>query len=96
MRDMAELDEGAIAAIVAHMNDDHADSVADYARHYGAMDQVDSAHLIGLDADAMRIEAFAGGARSVIVVDFDHPLRDAADARDTLIAMAREASGRRG
>ena len=93
---MSDLDEAAIGTIVTHMNDDHADSVADYARHYGDMEQVDSATLIGFDADAMRIAAYAGGAKSVIVIDFDHSLRDAGDARDTLIAMAREAATSRG
>lgn len=89
---MADLDATAIAAILQHMNDDHADSVVAYARHFGEMTDVDSATLVGLDADCMRIVAFAGTEKSALVVDFDHPLRDAEDARDTLIAMARRAA----
>ena len=90
---MADLDPTAIAAILQHMNDDHADSVAAYARHFGDMPAVDSATLVGLDADCMRIVAYAGAEKSALVIDFDHELRDADDARDTLIAMAQAAAG---
>ncbi len=92
---MGELSEEAIAGIVAHMNADHAESVCDYARHYGELDVVDAATLRTLDADAMTIVAFSGGAKHVLSVDFDHTLRDTVDARETLVAMAR-ASARRG
>ncbi len=86
---MAELTKESIAAIVAHMNDDHADSVADYARHYGELAAVDSATLRGFDLDGMSIVAMSDGTKHVLSVDFDHTLRDTDDARATLIAMAR-------
>jgi len=86
---MAELNEESIAAIVAHMNADHGDSVLDYARHYGELDAVDAAELRGFDEEGMTVVAFAGGEKHVLSVGFDHNLADTDDARDTLIAMAR-------
>ena len=86
---MADLDEAAVAAIVAHMNDDHADAVAAYVRHYGNLPEVDSATLLSIDSKAMRIAATTGNSTRTETVDFDHDLRDSNDARDTLIAMAR-------
>jgi putative heme iron utilization protein len=68
-----------IAAMIAHMNDDHADAVLGYVHHYAGLPAAQVATLVSLDANGM--------------LAFDHTLRDSADARDTLIAMAR-AEGR--
>lgn len=84
------LDSSAVAAIVAHMNDDHADAVLGYVRRFHAATAADSAELVTLDEHAMLIRVTAAGAQSEVRIAFDHPLADAGDARDTLIAMARE------
>lgn len=91
---MAELTEESIAAIVAHMNEDHAESVIDYARHYGDLEVVDSATLRSFDDEGMTIVALSNGEKQVLSVDFDHTLTDTDDARDTLIAMARKSAKR--
>lgn len=89
---MAELTEESIAAIVAHMNEDHGDAVIDYARHFGELEAVDAAELRSFDEEGMTLVAFAGGEKHVLSIGFDHDLEDTDDARDTLIAMARTAA----
>ena len=74
------------------MNDDHADSVALYAKVFGKCERVASARLRAFDANGMDLDVETGeGERSARIL-FDHAVRDADDARVTLIAMAREAA----
>jgi putative heme iron utilization protein len=85
------LSSDAAAAICKHMNEDHADAVAAYARTFGKVERVESAELISFDARAMQLGVESGGGRIVTRIPFDHVLADKDDARETLIAMAREA-----
>jgi putative heme iron utilization protein len=78
-----------IAAMIAHMNDDHADSVLGYVHRFAALPEATAATLVSLDANGMLVHAMVDGAPQPVAIAFDHTLRDAADARDTLIAMAR-------
>jgi putative heme iron utilization protein len=83
------LDAQTIAMICDHMNDDHADAVAGYARTFGGCPDARTARLVTFDASGMDIAVdSATGPRSVRIA-FDHELRDGDDARDTLIAMAK-------
>jgi len=91
MANDAKLPPEQIAAMIAHMNDDHADSVLGYVHRFGALPAATSARLVGLETTHMLIEATIDGSAESVRIPFDHPLRDAADARDTLIAMARPA-----
>jgi len=79
----------AVAAMIAHMNDDHADSVLGYVHHYAQLPAAESATLVSMDANGMLVHAIVDGAVQPVAIAFDHTLQDAADARDTLIAMAR-------
>jgi putative heme iron utilization protein len=72
------------------MNDDHADSIVAYAHHYANATTVTQATMISLDATGMDLAT--NGPTPTLRITFDHELQDANDARDTLIAMAREAS----
>ncbi len=75
--------------ICEHMNDDHADAVSAYARTFGNIADVQSARLLSLDALGMDIDVDSAAGRATVRVAFDHEIRDADDARDTLIAMAK-------
>jgi putative heme iron utilization protein len=86
------LDAEQAAAICAHMNDDHADAVAGYARTYGSIADVVAAEMVSLDSAAMELAVTTTGERIVTRIAFDHLLRDTDDARTTLIAMARGAT----
>ncbi len=82
----------AAQAICRHMNEDHADALAAYARTFGQVANVKSAEMISIDGHAMELGVDTGDERVVARIAFDHVLADAGDARDTLIRMAREAS----
>lgn len=78
-------------AICRHMNDDHSDAVAAYARVYGQVAGVQSATMTSMTGSAMELAVETAAGPVVARIAFDHVLADGADARDTLIAMARHA-----
>ena len=78
-----------MTSMVAHMNDDHADSVLFYVHRFAALPAARSARLIAIEPEHMSIEATFEGDVRTVEVPFDHVLLDAGDARNTLIAMAR-------
>lgn len=86
----APLPAEAVAAMIAHMNDDHADAVLGYVRRFGALRDAEAATLVAIEPTRMLIHATASGIVQPVEIAFDHTLRDAGDARDTLIAMAKD------
>ena len=70
------------------MNDDHADSVAHYARAFGGCTGVRSARIAALDPDGMELDVDADERLATVRIAFDHALQDVGDARRTLVAMA--------
>jgi putative heme iron utilization protein len=89
MANDAALPPEQIAAMITHMNDDDADSVLGYVHHFAKLPAATAATLVSLDANGMLVHATIDGALQPVPIAFDHTLVDAADARDTLIAMAR-------
>jgi putative heme iron utilization protein len=83
------LDVPTIRMMCDHMNDDHADAVAGYARRFGNHPDARTARLVSFDANGMDIEVDSAGGPLPVRIAFDHELRDGDDARDTLIAMAK-------
>jgi putative heme iron utilization protein len=71
--------------ICKHMNDDHAEAVLAYARHYGGVAEASTARMVAIEPAAMRLEV---DGRPVSVC-FDHSLLDSEDAHRTLVAMLR-------
>lgn len=71
--------------ICKHMNDDHAEAVLAYARHYGGLSAAEQASLVAVRTQAMELEV--DGAK--VTVPFDHSLSDSEDAHRTLVAMLR-------
>ncbi|WP_216905002.1 DUF2470 domain-containing protein [Synechococcus sp. CCY 9618] len=76
--------------ICKHMNDDHAEAVLAYARHYGGLSGAREARMIAVAPQAMRLEV--DGA--LVEVPFDHTLSDSEDAHRTLVAMLRSLPGK--
>lgn len=72
---------------VEHMNDDHADAVANYATYFGKAKAESNWVMTGIDADGFDL---AAGDR-VLRIFFPTPLGDAPDMHKTLVAMAIEA-----
>ncbi|GAB4370610.1 MAG: DUF2470 domain-containing protein [Elainellaceae cyanobacterium] len=77
--------------ICAHMNDDHADAVALYARVFGHEPAVTSAEMLSIDPQGMDLKVQVNGSEKPVRVKFDHELQDSEDAHQTLIAMVKQA-----
>ena len=73
------------ARICTHMNDDHTDAVAAYAKHYGGVVSPQKAKMLSISADSMVLEVDGATVR----IPFDHKLTDSEDAHRTLVAMLR-------
>lgn len=71
---------------VDHMNDDHLDAIANYARHFAKADG-GGWIITGIDVDGVDIAAGDESRR----VFFPSPLRDAQEMRMALVEMAKEA-----
>ncbi len=77
--------------ICKHMNEDHADAVALYAKAFGGVADATAAQLLAIDSQGMDLTAQANGEAVPIRITFDHVLADAEDAHQTLIAMVKQA-----
>ena len=71
--------------ICKHMNDDHAEAVVAYARHYGGIATAEQARMLAITTEAMQLEVDGQS----VSVPFDHSLSDSEDAHRTLVAMLR-------
>ena len=77
--------------ICKHMNEDHSDAIALYAKVYGDKPQTETATMESIDPKGMNISAKVAGESVPVRVEFDHSLKDAEDAHHTLVAMIKQA-----
>jgi putative heme iron utilization protein len=77
--------------ICKHMNDDHADAVLLYAKAFAGTPEATAARMLRIDAEGMDLDVQKNGVSASARVSFDHELKDAEDAHQTLIAMVRQA-----
>jgi len=77
--------------ICKHMNEDHREAIALYARVYGNALQAETATMNSIDPQGMNILAQIGEEEVPVRVEFDHTLKDAEDAHHTLVAMIKQA-----
>lgn len=80
-----------VRGMIEHMNDDHADSVLAYVRHFGGLPQATAAELLEVRPDAMRITAVTPEGTSAVEITFDHRLTDNHDAHMTLVKLSKQA-----
>jgi putative heme iron utilization protein len=80
--------------ICKHMNEDHADALALYARVFGQVEGVTRARMQAIDSEGMDLQVEVDGAVQTLRIPFDHPLKDSEDAHHTLIAMLKQARAR--
>lgn len=78
--------EGAEQSAIDHMNSDHRDAIALYARHFAKAGEGDFS-IAGIDAEGLDLTA----GDKVCRVFFPQPLAAIAALRPMLVAMAREA-----
>lgn len=92
---MSGFDADAVAGILEHMNDDHADAVLLYAQIFGGRDDALAARMVAIRPEDMTLAIRTRSGEEEISVAFDHALTDSEDAHHTLVAMVREARSRR-
>lgn len=78
--------------IVGHMNEDHADAVLGYVRHFGGIADASAARLDDLDQAGMSIAVTLPGGEQVVRVAYPKPLDTPADAHHVLVEMAMTAA----
>lgn len=80
-----------VARIMGHMNDDHADSLLDYARHLAGVPGATAAQMSHVDAAGFGVMADTPEGPRQLRLSFDAPIADAKDARVALVGMAKRA-----
>lgn len=77
--------------ICQHMNEDHSEAIALYAKVYGDAPQTETATMDSIDPQGMNLSAQIAGQTVPVRVEFEHTLKDAEDAHHTLVAMLKQA-----
>jgi len=80
-----------VRRMVDHMNEDHADSVLAYARHFGRQVDATAARLLDLSPTEMRLSAETPAGGKQLRIPFDHRLESGHDAHMTLVKMSKQA-----
>lgn len=79
------------ARICSHMNEDHADAVALYAKAFGGTANALAAQMLKIDPQGMDLLVQTEQETLPVRVTFDHELQDSEDAHHTLIEMVKQA-----
>jgi len=76
-----------VKRLCGHMNEGHLDAVQYYVQYYGKRPAPDSCKMVAFDEEWMDIDCIFDGRSETVRIKFDHKLKDADDARMTLIDM---------
>lgn len=77
--------------ILEHMNEDHADAVLRYAKHYAGRKEATAGRLVDIDRDGIDIAIQTPAGEASVRVAFAQPLEKADDAHVVLVTMAKTA-----
>ena len=77
--------------ICKHMNEDHGEAIALYAKVFGNSPETETAQMVSIDPEGMNLKAQVKGESIPIRITFDHTLVDSEDAHQTLISMVKQA-----
>ncbi|MEC4983237.1 MAG: DUF2470 domain-containing protein [Oscillatoria sp. PMC 1068.18] len=77
--------------ICKHMNEDHSEAIALYAKTFGKSPNIETAKMDSIDPEGMNLTATENSQTVPIRIEFDHRLKDAEDAHHTLIEMVKQA-----
>ena len=80
----------AAPGIVEHMNRDHGDALIEYARHF-ARESADEATMVAVDRLGFKLRLRSGERLSSVRIAFPREVTSAAQSREMLIAMLKEA-----
>ena len=82
---------GDAAAIIGHMNEDHADANLQYVTALAGLDDAGAATMVGLDHYGVTLRADTPGGPRLARIRFPEPLQRADQARATLIRLLQQA-----
>jgi len=82
--------------ICKHMNEDHADAVALYAKTFGNAPDTEAATMAAIDPKGMDLNAQIRGETVPVRIEFERELKDAEDAHHTLIEMLKQSRQAKG
>lgn len=92
----AQFSPGVVAAVLAHMNDDHADDSLLICRALGGRPDAVAAPMTGFDHEAATFDATVPEGVVGVRLAWDRPVRDRGDVRTAVVAMFRAAQERSG
>ena len=84
----------AAPGIIEHMNRDHADALIEYARHF-ARESADEATMVAVDRLGFKLRLRRGEWLSSVRIAFPREITTAAQSREVLIAMLKQARAER-
>lgn len=76
-----------VAAVVGHMNDDHADDTAVIVRAFGGLPRVDAAEVTGVDTTGLEVAARIGQETRAVRVPFASPVTDRLGLREEITRL---------
>ena len=79
--------------ICKHMNNDHADAVLTYAKHFGQRTDAEAAQMLSLDEVGMNLEITVNEQPETLRIPFPQTLENPKDAHTVLVDMMKEANG---
>jgi putative heme iron utilization protein len=82
------------AAVVAHMNDDHAEANLLYVQRLAGLADATEASMVGIDRHGTTLQAATPAGPRMARLGFDRELTSAEEARPALIALLAEARSR--
>lgn len=85
-----------VAAIMRHMNGDHADDSGVIVRGLGGQPDASSARMSGMDADGMDFEATVDGQPTPVRIPFTERLTERRQVRGEAARMYRDACAKLG
>ena len=89
--DTAQFAPDVVAAVLAHMNDDHADDSLLICRVLGGRPDAVAATMTGFDHEAATFDVSVPDGTVGVRLPWDRPVRDRADVRAAVVAMFRAA-----
>jgi heme oxygenase (biliverdin-IX-beta and delta-forming) len=84
------------AAILEHMNQDHADALPLYCRAFTELQGVSHVTMTGIDRLGFEMSVTTPSGTQTVRLPFSAPIADKTDARKSLVALLREARARLG
>lgn len=91
---MPVLDDDAVRAILAHMNDDHRSDSLDICRSLAGVTDATAARMSDLDDHHAFFEVEVDGGTRVVELPWSRPLESRAQVREELVRMHAEATDR--